>query len=105
LKAHRATIDARIKAVEGRKDWLRRWLQLNMSRASIKSIKCPWFTITLKAGRQRVSVENEDVLPAPYWTTPKPVPSRAAISAALKAGEDVPGAAMETGPDYVEIRK
>lgn len=73
---------------------LRDYLQHHMQNAGIQRIECPLFQISLRQNPPAVQVWDEAQVPAQFWVTPKPNVNKTAIAAALKAGQDVPGARL-----------
>lgn len=89
LKAHRQ------KVAQG----LRDYLKLQMENAGIERIECPLFKLTIKKNPPAVEVLDDKQIPAGFWVTPEPKPPEAridktAIKAAIKAGQEVPGARL-----------
>jgi hypothetical protein len=89
LKAHRQ------KIAQGLRDYLKR----NMEEAGIERIECPLFKLVVKKNPPAVEVLDENQVPAGFWVTPAPKPPEAridkkAIAAAIKAGQEVPGARL-----------
>lgn len=89
LKAHRQ------KVAQGLRDYLKHQMEV----AGIERIECPLFKLTLKKNPPAVEVEDERQIPASFWVTPPPkVPEaridKTAIKAAIKAGQQVPGAKL-----------
>ncbi|MEY2655503.1 MAG: hypothetical protein RLZZ524_2531 [Pseudomonadota bacterium] len=96
----RAYRSAREKAA----DRLRHYLAQCMSSAGAKSIKAGYQTISLIAGRERVVIDDINALPLDLLREEVVVkPQTDAIKERLAAGA-VPGAHVERGPDYVQIR-
>lgn len=70
-----------------------------------KTIKTAEATFTIRAGTQRVEIEDEAAIPTQLTTTKTITsPDKKAIADALKAGEIVPGATLVTGPETLSIR-
>lgn len=101
LKAHEKRVAAKRKTLESREEWLREYLKHNMEKCGITEIKALDGTFTAKLGKGRPSVVIDDESlfaddsPFVKWTRSV---SKTAIGEALKAGEDVPGARLETKP-------
>ncbi len=101
IKAVEKRISDRRKALEKRADNLREYLRTNMEKAGISEIKAldGSFTAKLGKGRQSVVIDDEDALPDDSefvrWTK---APNKTAIADAIKAGQEVPGARLETKP-------
>lgn len=62
------------------------------------------FTASIGTGRSSLVLTDESALPDTLMRTTR-VPDRAAILAALKAGQAVPGAEMSNAPPLLTIRK
>jgi hypothetical protein len=101
LKAHEKRVAAKRKTLEAREEWLREYLKYNMEKCGISEIKSLDGTFTAKLGKGRPSVviDDESSFPddSPFvkWTR---TVSKTDIAAALNAGEEVPGARLETKP-------
>ena len=79
---------------------LRDYLKLNMETAGIEKITCPFFTISIAKNPPAVDIFDPLSLPAKFMVLPEPkpaAPDKTAISLAIKAGEDVPGAKLVQG--------
>lgn len=101
LKAHEKKVAAKRKALESRESWLRDYLKANMERCGISEIKAidGTFSAKLQKGRASVVIDNESLIPDDSefirWTR---AVDKTAIAAAIKAGQEVPGAHIETRP-------
>lgn len=81
---------------------LRDYIKTNMQRMEIERIECPLFTLSLRKNPPAVDIFDLLQLPAQYMVTPEPkppiaAPDKKAIAAAIKAGDDVPGAKLTQG--------
>lgn len=95
----------RKRAIEKRRDDVREYLRSNMEAAGITKISCPLFSITLAQGREVVVIDDEDSLPDELVNvTTKVAPDKAAIAAAIKAGQEVPGARLERSKSSIRIK-
>ncbi len=110
LEGDTSVIDAEIKRLQDRKrvianraNSLRDYLRHNMEVTGISKIECPLFQITLAKGRPMAVIENEERIPDRYVKLVRQ-PDKAAILAALKAGEDVPGCAMGESKQSLRIK-
>lgn len=97
---------ARAKAKRNRAANIREYLKTCMEVAGVSKIDCPHFAITIKKNPPSVDVWDERQIPAKFMRTPEPVPPVAvpdknAIAAAIKAGENVPGAQLARGTKLV----
>jgi len=87
---------ARERIAQGLRDYLKR----NMEEAQIEKIECPFFKITIAKNPAAVDIFDPLSLPAVYMVVPEPkpaMPDKKAIAAAIKAGQEVPGARMTQG--------
>ena len=74
---------------------LRKYLLDNLQRCEINRIESPEFSISVKWNPGNVVIDDERQIPIEYMRQPDPPPAspdKAAIKAALKAGQEVPGA-------------
>ena len=106
---HCPTIDAeiaRLQALKARRQkiaqGLRDYILWNMQNAGVERIECPLFCMSLKKNPPAVEVLDESQIPAGYWRTytpkpPEPRIDKPAIAAAIKKGDDVPGARLVQG--------
>jgi uncharacterized small protein (DUF1192 family) len=109
---HVAMLDAEIARLKSLKDSytskqasLKEYLRVNMERTEISKIQCDLFSITLRKGSPVVNVIDESALPDDYVTVKTVVsPDKRAIGAALKAGEEIPGAELVTGKSSILIK-
>lgn len=101
LKAHEKRVAAKRKTLEAREAWMREYLKSNMERCGISEIKAidGTFTAKLQKGRSSVVIDNEQLIPDDsefvLWTRSV---DKTAIAAAIKNGQEVPGAHIETRP-------
>ena len=104
MKEAKRELDDRIKAFENRQERLRNYLLDNMKRTGITKIESPYFTIALKKNPPSVIIEDEGEIDGKWWKH-KTVSSidKQRIKDALLAGDDVPGAKLESG-ERVEIK-
>lgn len=83
---------------------LRATLAEVMDSAGATTIRSGQHVASVSAGRPGVVVTDPAAIPATLMRTPAPVPDKAAILAALKAGGEVPGAALSNGGPVLSIR-
>jgi len=89
-----------------RAESVRQYLYSNMQASGITKISCPYFTLTIKKNPPKVVITDPGKVPGElyiYPTAPEPYPDKKAISARLKAGEEVEGAHLEQG-ERLEIK-
>lgn len=97
MKDWAKTATDRARAAEARADALRGYLARCMETTGMERIEGPGVKLSFRKS-SAVVIDGEDLLPAGYMRfkpAPPPEPDKAAISAALKAGLDVPGAHIE----------
>jgi hypothetical protein len=104
MKEAEASIAKRRKAAEARADKLRAYLLDNLHRAGIKRVDHPMLSLAIKGKAASVVILDEAQLPAEFMDQPPPPapkPSKTRIGAAIKAGQEVPGAKL--GDDTVRL--
>ena len=97
----------RAARLEKRAEAIRNYLLMQLEFAQVSKIESPWFVIQVKRNPPAVVIDSEDHIPLVYMTQPEPPaprPDKKAIAAALKAGEDVPGARLVQS-DRLEIKE
>lgn len=112
LEADTSAIDAEIERLKARKqvivnrkDSLREYLLHNMQAANINKIECPLFTASLRQGVESVEITEQSLLPDEFVSVEVVTkPDKNAIKAALKSGQDVPGAALVRGKTTIVIK-
>lgn len=100
MKKAEADMVARRKADEKRVDHLREYTKTCMEIANVSKIECPHFALTIKKNPAGVDVFEPGLIPIEFMRQPEPppaAPDKAAIKAALQAGQDVPGAMLTSG--------
>lgn len=98
LKEHKNNIDSRIKKHQKKINWMREYLKINMERADIKSIKCPFFSISIRDCQPRLVVEDELMLPSEYIKTViETKVDNESLKRDLKNGMVCPGAYLQHG--------
>ncbi len=87
-------MDSRAKAALRQAGWLKGYLRGELERTGLKP-KAPDLAMRLQANPPAVVLEDERLIPADYWLTQTVTTLlKAEISAALKAGKEVPGAKL-----------
>ncbi len=98
IKEHAGKQLLRAKAIESRADALRDYIARSMQATGIQKIEGPGVKLNFRKS-QSVVIDGEDMIPNEYMrlpVTPPPAPDKTAIARALKAGESVPGAHLQT---------
>lgn len=106
IKDAEAAMAARRKAMESRAASLRRYALSAMQVAGVQSIECPYFKLTVRKNPPAVEVFDAAQIPAQFMRTPEPpppAPDKKAITEAIKAGQEVPGARLVSG-ERLEVR-
>ena len=88
------------KSVESR----RGVILMAMDKAGLQTIKSPLGTMTARPTPPKASITDEALIPSRFWKPSDPKLDRAAVAAALKAGEAVPGASLSNGGLTLSIR-
>lgn len=99
ILARAAAMEERAKRLLQRADSLQSYLQFQMEATGITKIESPYFTLAIKKNPPTVVIDHEASIPAEFWQhkpAPPPTIDRRAIAAAIKAGQDVPGAHTES---------
>lgn len=88
----------RRRTIENRAQGLKDYLKHNMEASGITRIESPWFVLSVQKNPGAVEITDERQLPDDFKTEVVTVKvDKAAIKDALKAGHDVPGAALVQG--------
>lgn len=97
MKEWAKTSAERAKAAEARADALRDYLRRCMEATGIEKIEGPGIALSFRKS-SAVVINEPGLIPAEFMRQaepPPPAPDKAAISAAIKAGQEVPGAHIE----------
>lgn len=102
IEAAATEMMARAEAKRKRAEHVREYLKTCMEVAGVTLIECPQFAIRVKKNPPKVDVWDEKQIPAKFWRMPEPKPpvkvvDKAAIKEAIKRGEEVPGAQLDSG--------
>lgn len=95
----------RAKRFEARAEAKRQAVFSAMQTANRRKIEFADFTLSISAGRASVRVTDETKLASRFMKQPPAAPDKTAIGAALKAGEDVPGAEFSNGTETLTVRR
>lgn len=106
-----AGLDATIKGLQERKGRIERSIEsrrgiilMAMERAGVETIKGPLATLSSRPTPPKTVVSEESSIPARFWKPGDPKLDRAALKAALDAGEVVPGASLSNGGVSLSVR-
>ena len=97
IKQAEGDMAARRKALERRVQSLKDYLLHAMQSTGIKKIEGPYLRIGVRDNPESVEVFDADQVPAEFMRKPEPppaAPDKAAIKAAIKSGQEVPGAKL-----------
>ena len=106
IKEAETNMASRRKALEHRAAGLRRYALSAMQVAGVQSIECPYFKLSVRKNPTAVEVFDAAQIPAQFMRTPEPpppAPDKKAITEAIKAGQEVPGARLVSG-ERLEVR-
>lgn len=95
--------EVRRKRFEDKSSAMKSIIQQLMTLANQQKITTPVATISITAAREKTVVSNADELPQGFFKLERK-PEMQAITAALRAGETIPGAALEPGTSGIMFR-
>jgi Siphovirus Gp157 len=104
LRSRLANMQERLSRLEGRAEKKRLLVASVMERADLRKLTEADFTVSLRPTPQPLVVTAENEIPAAYWKAQPPKLDRNALIAALKAGEQVPGASLGNGGVTIAVR-
>jgi len=97
-KANKKKLDAYIKALENRKKRVEKACIYALDTLQVKSIMTGWGEMKVKKNPPSVIIDDLTQIPTQYQRQKIQVDiDKVAIKAAIKAGEEVPGAHLEQG--------
>lgn len=99
-----AKLKARLTRYCERAQGIRDAIQVAMETAELASLKTPAATLSMRASPPRLEVTDEATIPAVFFKQPPPVLDKKAVSDALKAKQDVPGAVLSNQPPALSVR-
>lgn len=98
-------LTARKKTIENKQKSMKEYLRTNMEASGINKINCPLFTITLAKGRDIVSVNDENAIPAEYMNYKTSAsPMKKEILADLKDGKEIDGVTLIKSENSIRIK-
>lgn len=97
-------LDVRAHRLKEQKENLRALLVEAMETGGVKKCETPAGTISLQNVAPKLSIVDEADIPARFWRPQDPKLDNKGLTAALKAGEHVPGAQLDNGSITVAIR-
>lgn len=75
-----------------------------MTAGEIKTLETPSGTLTRKAVPPSVLIVDEAAIPSEFWKPSDPKLDKRAVTEAVKAGRDVPGAMLGNGSETLQVR-
>lgn len=99
FKAEEKRIQTARKTLENKIERGREYIKEAMMNANIDKIKAGTFSLTVAKTAGSTVIYDDAIIPAQFLTyvPATTIPDKAAIKEAIKHGEDVPGARIETG--------
>lgn len=90
LKSQRQTLERNRK-------WLEGYVREQLERAGIEKTTAGTWRLSICKNSTDTLTFSEDTLPGDYWRTPPKEPDTDGIRSAIKAGVEIPGAALTRG--------
>lgn len=105
VKVQEQRLRDRRSRIEARSEAHRRTILSVMNAAGLRKVERPLATVSVRPGTASVRIVSEADVPSQLMRI-KEVrePDKAAIRAALMAGEDVPGCALDQGRETISVR-
>lgn len=100
-----AQLSERKRKAEGRRERLRALIEQAMRTTGLDKIKLPTATLNVTMRPPAPLIADESAVPSRFWKQPPPVLDKAAINAAIKDGETVPGVSLSNGTTSLTIRR
>lgn len=111
LTAHMSALELQTKALterrsrfENQADRIKVAIQVAMGQAALRKLELPQATLSLRSVPQKAEITDEALIPSRFWKPQDPKLDRRAVLDALKAKENVPGAALSNGGETISIR-
>lgn len=98
FKAREAMFDRRIAAC-------RAAIEQAMSIAGRDTLRLPDATLSIKRTPPKAIITDETLVPARFWKQPDPVLDKAALNAAARVNEEIPGVSITNGGISLTIRR
>lgn len=96
FKAEEKRISERRRALEAKADRIRQYMKDSLLNAGIDKVDAGTFTVRVGLSQGNLQIDDQSKLPPKFIKIIQDV-DKAAIKAAIKAGEVVPGAHIEAG--------
>jgi hypothetical protein len=108
LKAKEEEFETRRKSIERRAERVRALIEQAMLATDQTSLKLPTATLSLTKRAPGLIVNSEADIPSRFFVEqerPAPKLNKKALAAAIKAGEQVPGANLDNGSVSLSVRR
>lgn len=105
LTAHVTAMQIRLARYKARADFLRSAIEQAMVIGELQRLELPTCTLSLGRRAAGLVITNEAMIPAAFWKAQEPTLDKAALKAALKDKQDVPGAVLGNGSVSLTIRR
>lgn len=105
LEAKIEEFEARLKRYKDRDGFVRAAIEQAMTIGNLKKHELPDCTLSLSLRGGGVVVTDEAIVPSRFWKPRDPEIDKAAIKAAIKDGETVPGASISSGSVSLTVRR
>lgn len=103
IKSERAALANRQARYGNQADGAKAALHTLLQAMDQRKLELPAATVSLRAGSESVEVSDVDELPQGYFKTSRTA-DKAAIKAAIKGGDAIPGATLQRSPETVSVR-
>lgn len=90
---------------ENRIDRRRNAIERAMAAGELTKLELPQATLSIRRVPPKLQVLSETLIPESFWVPQPPKLDRGEIAAAIKAGREVPGAALDNGSTTLAIRR
>ena len=97
-------LEARKRRVQKRIEFDRGLIEQAMSIAELPKIERPAATLSLVARPASLRIDDEAAIPAEFWTAGAPKLESKCLTAALKDGRAIPGAALSNAAPSLTMR-
>lgn len=104
LRGRITEMEVRLVRFERRVEKKRQLVTTVMERAQLRKIVEPDFTASLRRTPPSLLVLDEGQIPGSFWKPQPPKLDRRGVLAALKAGQEISGAALDSGSMTLAVR-
>lgn len=105
LKAKMEQFSTRESMFKRRLEACRAAIEQAMSIAGRDTIRLPDATLTVKRTPPKAIVTDEALIPSQFWKKQDPVLDKAALNAAARVNEEIPGVSISNGSLSLTIRR